>query len=47
MYGKSYILIFVCNQATLAEYEETVQKAREAWKVWADVSNKLMVTHTC
>uniref|UniRef100_A0A8B9KY77 aldehyde dehydrogenase (NAD(+)) n=1 Tax=Astyanax mexicanus TaxID=7994 RepID=A0A8B9KY77_ASTMX len=25
------------RQATLAEYEETVQKAREAWKVWADI----------
>uniref|UniRef100_A0A3Q2U667 aldehyde dehydrogenase (NAD(+)) n=1 Tax=Fundulus heteroclitus TaxID=8078 RepID=A0A3Q2U667_FUNHE len=25
------------TQATLAEYEETVQKAREAWKVWADI----------
>uniref|UniRef100_A0A4W4G633 aldehyde dehydrogenase (NAD(+)) n=1 Tax=Electrophorus electricus TaxID=8005 RepID=A0A4W4G633_ELEEL len=23
--------------ATMAEYEETVQKAREAWKVWADI----------
>uniref|UniRef100_A0A673JZB5 Aldehyde dehydrogenase domain-containing protein n=1 Tax=Sinocyclocheilus rhinocerous TaxID=307959 RepID=A0A673JZB5_9TELE len=23
--------------ATMAEYEETVQKAQEAWKVWADV----------
>nr|XP_055063018.1 alpha-aminoadipic semialdehyde dehydrogenase [Misgurnus anguillicaudatus] len=25
------------RQATTAEYEETVQKAMEAWKVWADV----------
>uniref|UniRef100_A0A4W4G9U4 Aldehyde dehydrogenase domain-containing protein n=1 Tax=Electrophorus electricus TaxID=8005 RepID=A0A4W4G9U4_ELEEL len=25
------------RQATMAEYEETVQKAREAWKVWADI----------
>ncbi|XP_003974269.1 alpha-aminoadipic semialdehyde dehydrogenase [Takifugu rubripes] len=25
------------TQATLAEYEETVQKTREAWKMWADV----------
>ncbi|KAK2823548.1 hypothetical protein Q7C36_020148 [Tachysurus vachellii] len=25
------------RQATLAEYEETVQKAREAWKLWADI----------
>lgn len=25
------------TQATLAEYEETVQKTREAWKVWADI----------
>ncbi|XP_060764651.1 alpha-aminoadipic semialdehyde dehydrogenase [Neoarius graeffei] len=25
------------RQATMAEYEETVKKAREAWKVWADV----------
>ncbi|XP_026128846.1 alpha-aminoadipic semialdehyde dehydrogenase [Carassius auratus] len=25
------------RQATLAEYEETVQKAQEAWRVWADV----------
>ncbi|KAJ8261496.1 hypothetical protein COCON_G00172190 [Conger conger] len=25
------------RQATLAEYEETVQKAKEAWKVWADI----------
>ncbi len=22
----------------MAEYEETVQKAQDAWKVWADVS---------
>uniref|UniRef100_A0A3B3X6D6 Alpha-aminoadipic semialdehyde dehydrogenase n=1 Tax=Poecilia mexicana TaxID=48701 RepID=A0A3B3X6D6_9TELE len=25
------------TQATMAEYEATVQKAREAWKVWADI----------
>uniref|UniRef100_A0A8C1RB27 Alpha-aminoadipic semialdehyde dehydrogenase n=1 Tax=Cyprinus carpio TaxID=7962 RepID=A0A8C1RB27_CYPCA len=25
------------RQATMAEYEETVQKAQDAWKVWADV----------
>uniref|UniRef100_A0A7N8YLM3 aldehyde dehydrogenase (NAD(+)) n=1 Tax=Mastacembelus armatus TaxID=205130 RepID=A0A7N8YLM3_9TELE len=25
------------TQATLAEYEETVQKTKEAWKVWADI----------
>uniref|UniRef100_A0A8C7XHZ1 Alpha-aminoadipic semialdehyde dehydrogenase n=1 Tax=Oryzias sinensis TaxID=183150 RepID=A0A8C7XHZ1_9TELE len=25
------------TQATLAEYEETVQKAKEAWKLWADI----------
>uniref|UniRef100_A0AAY4AU57 Alpha-aminoadipic semialdehyde dehydrogenase n=1 Tax=Denticeps clupeoides TaxID=299321 RepID=A0AAY4AU57_9TELE len=25
------------RQATMAEYEQTVQKAREAWKIWADV----------
>uniref|UniRef100_A0AAR2KY20 aldehyde dehydrogenase (NAD(+)) n=1 Tax=Pygocentrus nattereri TaxID=42514 RepID=A0AAR2KY20_PYGNA len=25
------------RQATMAEYEETVQKAREAWKVWTDI----------
>uniref|UniRef100_A0A6Q2ZB93 aldehyde dehydrogenase (NAD(+)) n=1 Tax=Esox lucius TaxID=8010 RepID=A0A6Q2ZB93_ESOLU len=25
------------RQATMAEYEETVQKCREAWKVWADI----------
>uniref|UniRef100_A0A3B4ZNR8 aldehyde dehydrogenase (NAD(+)) n=1 Tax=Stegastes partitus TaxID=144197 RepID=A0A3B4ZNR8_9TELE len=25
------------TQATLAEYEETVQKTREAWKMWADI----------
>uniref|UniRef100_A0A3Q1GXP3 aldehyde dehydrogenase (NAD(+)) n=1 Tax=Acanthochromis polyacanthus TaxID=80966 RepID=A0A3Q1GXP3_9TELE len=25
------------TQATLAEYEETVQKTREAWKIWADI----------
>ncbi|XP_030624376.1 alpha-aminoadipic semialdehyde dehydrogenase isoform X2 [Chanos chanos] len=25
------------RQASMAEYEETVQKAREAWKVWADI----------
>uniref|UniRef100_A0A8C7SMD7 Alpha-aminoadipic semialdehyde dehydrogenase n=1 Tax=Oncorhynchus mykiss TaxID=8022 RepID=A0A8C7SMD7_ONCMY len=24
-------------QATMAEYEETVQKLRDAWKVWADI----------
>lgn len=27
----------------MAEYEETVQKAKEAWKIWADVS-KLCLT---
>uniref|UniRef100_A0A667YEI9 Alpha-aminoadipic semialdehyde dehydrogenase n=1 Tax=Myripristis murdjan TaxID=586833 RepID=A0A667YEI9_9TELE len=26
------------RQATMAEYEETIQKSREAWKVWAEVS---------
>ncbi|XP_041088292.1 alpha-aminoadipic semialdehyde dehydrogenase [Polyodon spathula] len=25
------------RQATLQEYEETVQKAKEAWKIWADI----------
>uniref|UniRef100_A0A8C5ARE9 Aldehyde dehydrogenase domain-containing protein n=1 Tax=Gadus morhua TaxID=8049 RepID=A0A8C5ARE9_GADMO len=25
------------RQATLSEYEETVQKSKEAWKVWADI----------
>uniref|UniRef100_A0A8C8K0K2 Alpha-aminoadipic semialdehyde dehydrogenase n=1 Tax=Oncorhynchus tshawytscha TaxID=74940 RepID=A0A8C8K0K2_ONCTS len=25
------------RQATMAEYEETVQKSRDAWKVWADI----------
>uniref|UniRef100_G3P699 Aldehyde dehydrogenase domain-containing protein n=1 Tax=Gasterosteus aculeatus aculeatus TaxID=481459 RepID=G3P699_GASAC len=25
------------TQATMAEYEETVQKTREAWKMWADI----------
>uniref|UniRef100_A0A669E3A3 aldehyde dehydrogenase (NAD(+)) n=2 Tax=Oreochromis TaxID=8139 RepID=A0A669E3A3_ORENI len=25
------------TQATLAEYEETVQKTKEAWKLWADI----------
>ncbi|TMS20686.1 Alpha-aminoadipic semialdehyde dehydrogenase [Larimichthys crocea] len=25
------------TQATLAEYEETVQKTKEAWKTWADI----------
>ncbi|CAL8276557.1 unnamed protein product [Merluccius merluccius] len=25
------------RQATIGEYEETVQKSREAWKVWADI----------
>uniref|UniRef100_UPI003AAC436C alpha-aminoadipic semialdehyde dehydrogenase isoform X2 n=1 Tax=Centroberyx gerrardi TaxID=166262 RepID=UPI003AAC436C len=25
------------RQATMAEYEETVQKSREAWKLWADI----------
>ncbi|XP_076876126.1 alpha-aminoadipic semialdehyde dehydrogenase [Brachyhypopomus gauderio] len=25
------------RQATMAEYEETVHKAQEAWKVWADI----------
>ena len=25
------------RQATMAEYEETVLKSREAWKVWADI----------
>uniref|UniRef100_A0A671URL5 aldehyde dehydrogenase (NAD(+)) n=1 Tax=Sparus aurata TaxID=8175 RepID=A0A671URL5_SPAAU len=25
------------TQATLAEYEETVQKTREAWEMWADI----------
>lgn len=25
-------------QASLEDYEETVKKAKEAWKVWADVS---------
>ncbi|GCB84156.1 hypothetical protein scyTo_0024551, partial [Scyliorhinus torazame] len=24
------------RQATLEEYEETVRKAKEAWKIWAD-----------
>nr|XP_023404448.1 alpha-aminoadipic semialdehyde dehydrogenase isoform X3 [Loxodonta africana] len=26
------------RQASIADYEETVKKAREAWKIWADVS---------
>ncbi|MGH0121526.1 UNVERIFIED_CONTAM: hypothetical protein FKN15_001501 [Acipenser sinensis] len=26
------------RQATMQEYEETVKKAKDAWKVWADVS---------
>ncbi|KAG7280796.1 hypothetical protein CRUP_035461, partial [Coryphaenoides rupestris] len=25
------------RQATLTEYDETVQKSKEAWKVWADI----------
>ncbi|KAG8516697.1 Alpha-aminoadipic semialdehyde dehydrogenase [Galemys pyrenaicus] len=25
------------RQASMAEYEETVKKAREAWKIWADI----------
>ncbi len=25
------------TQATMAEYEETVQKTKEAWKIWADI----------
>lgn len=28
-------------QASLEDYEETVRKAKEAWKVWADVSYQL------
>jgi hypothetical protein len=30
----------------MADYEETVKKAREAWKVWADVSMTFMVQST-
>ena len=26
------------QQASMADYEETVKKAREAWRIWADVS---------
>uniref|UniRef100_A0A8C9LKL1 Aldehyde dehydrogenase domain-containing protein n=1 Tax=Piliocolobus tephrosceles TaxID=591936 RepID=A0A8C9LKL1_9PRIM len=26
------------RQASVADYEETVKKAKEAWKIWADVS---------
>lgn len=26
----------------MADYEETVKKAREAWRIWADVSMEAM-----
>ena len=31
------VLSICLSKATLEEYEETVKKAAEAWKIWADV----------
>lgn len=43
-----YLCVFLpFNQATMAEYEETVRKAQEAWKVWADVSINEIINKFC